>query len=97
MLCPYETGRGEEKMADVRGLSEKKFEALIGLLLRTGVALAATVVLAGGIFYLTKYGDLKPDYEFFGESRATCDPLEEYSRTRSRCIRAELFNLACCC
>lgn len=52
-------------MSEVHGLSEKRFEALIGLLLRTGVAVAATVVLAGGIFYLTKYGDLKPDYRIF--------------------------------
>ncbi|HXU21097.1 MAG TPA: DUF1634 domain-containing protein [Verrucomicrobiae bacterium] len=52
-------------MADVRGLSEKKFEALIGMLLRSGVVLAATVVLAGGVLYLTKYGGLKPDYRIF--------------------------------
>jgi uncharacterized membrane protein len=52
-------------MAEVHGLSEKRFEALIGLLLRTGVALAAAVVLAGGIFYLTKYGGVKPDYGIF--------------------------------
>ncbi len=52
-------------MADVHGLSEKRFEALIGMLLRTGVVLAATVVLAGGVFYLTKYGGLKPDYRIF--------------------------------
>ncbi|HEY6905099.1 MAG TPA: DUF1634 domain-containing protein [Candidatus Acidoferrales bacterium] len=52
-------------MTEVHGLSEKRLEELIGLLLRTGVALAATVVLAGGIFYLTKYGGLKPDYRIF--------------------------------
>ena len=52
-------------MAEVHGLSEKRFEALIGLLLRTGVVLAATVVLVGGILYLTKYGDSKPDYRIF--------------------------------
>lgn len=52
-------------MADVHGLSEKRFEALIGMLLRTGVVLAATVVLAGGVFYLTKYGSLKPNYRVF--------------------------------
>jgi uncharacterized membrane protein len=59
------TGFCEEKMTDVHGLSEKKFEALIGVLLRTGVVLAATVVLVGGVFYLTKYGGLKPDYRIF--------------------------------
>lgn len=52
-------------MTEVHGLSEKRFEALIGLLLRTGVLLAATVVLAGGILYLTKYGGLTPDYRIF--------------------------------
>ncbi len=52
-------------MTEVHGLSEKRFEALIGMLLRTGVVLAAMVVLAGGVFYLTKYGDVKPDYRIF--------------------------------
>jgi len=52
-------------MAEVHGLSEKRFEALIGILLRTGVVLAAIVVLAGGILFLAKYGDLKPDYRIF--------------------------------
>ena len=71
MLCPYETGRGdglqiEGKMAEVHGLSEKRFEALIGILLRTGVVLAAIVVLAGRRFlFLAKYGGLKPDYRIF--------------------------------
>lgn len=52
-------------MTEVHGLSEKRFEELIGLLLRTGVVLAAAVVLTGGVLYLTKYGDLKPDYRIF--------------------------------
>jgi uncharacterized membrane protein len=52
-------------MAEVHGLSEKRFEALIGILLRTGVLLAAIIVLAGGVLYLTKYGGVRPDYRIF--------------------------------
>lgn len=52
-------------MSEVHGLSEKKFEALIAMLLRTGVVLAATVVLAGGVFYLMKYGGVNPNYRVF--------------------------------
>jgi uncharacterized membrane protein len=47
------------------GLSEKRLDSLIGTLLRGGVILAATVVVAGGAFYLAKYGALKPDYRIF--------------------------------
>jgi len=47
------------------GLSEKRFESLIGTLLRAGMILAATVVLAGGALYLAKYGGGKPDYRIF--------------------------------
>jgi uncharacterized membrane protein len=46
-------------------LSEKRFESLIGTILRSGVILAAIVVLAGGTLYLAKYGNLKPDYRIF--------------------------------
>jgi uncharacterized membrane protein len=52
-------------MAEIHGLSEKRFEALIGILLRTGVLLAATVVLAGGVLFLAKYDEVKPDYRIF--------------------------------
>lgn len=47
------------------GLSDKRFESLIGTLLRAGVSLAASVVLAGGALYLAKYGAVKPDYRIF--------------------------------
>jgi uncharacterized membrane protein len=47
------------------GLSEERFESLIGTLLRTGVILAAAVVLAGGALYLAKYWRVKPDYRIF--------------------------------
>jgi uncharacterized membrane protein len=52
-------------MSESHGLSEKRFESLIGTLLRAGVVLAAAVVLAGGVLYLKKYGGVKPDYRIF--------------------------------
>ncbi|HBD07504.1 MAG TPA: DUF1634 domain-containing protein, partial [Syntrophobacteraceae bacterium] len=38
---------------------------IIGTLLRVGVALAALVVLVGGILYLHRYGNTFPDYRVF--------------------------------
>jgi uncharacterized membrane protein len=52
-------------MSESHGLSEKRFENLIGTLLRTGVVLAATVLAIGGVLYLIKYGATKPDYRIF--------------------------------
>ena len=53
-------------MAEVRhGISEQRFESVIGAMLRVGVVLAATVVLTGGALYLVKYGSVKPDYRLF--------------------------------
>ncbi len=49
---------------------EKDVEKTVGKLLRTGVIIASLVVLAGGIIYLNRYGNLtRPDYHVFkGES-----------------------------
>jgi uncharacterized membrane protein len=52
-------------MAFAHPISEKRFEALIGVMLRGGVTLAAVVVLAGGCLYLAKFGDVRPDYRVF--------------------------------
>jgi uncharacterized membrane protein len=52
-------------MATAHGISEKRFESLIGVMLRAGVMLAALVVLAGGCLYLAKFGDVPPDYRIF--------------------------------
>jgi uncharacterized membrane protein len=52
-------------MAFAHGISEKRFESLIGVMLRGGVLLAATVVLAGGSLYVAKFGDVRPDYRIF--------------------------------
>lgn len=45
--------------------NDKKIEEIVGNLLRAGVVIAASVVLAGGIFYLIRYGNAHPDYSFF--------------------------------
>jgi uncharacterized membrane protein len=52
-------------MVDVTETSDKHFEMLLGKLLRTGVALAAAVVLAGGVLYLMQYRGQTPQYEIF--------------------------------
>ncbi len=52
-------------MSQTHGISEKRFESLIGTLLRVGVILAAAVVATGGALYLLKYGAVKPDYRIF--------------------------------
>ena len=48
-----------------QGPSEETMEQFLGNLLRAGVVLAATVVLAGGILYLVRHGGEKPDYRVF--------------------------------
>lgn len=52
-------------MSAAHGISEKRFESLIGTMLRFGVVLAAAVVLVGGILYMMKFGAMKPDYRIF--------------------------------
>jgi len=53
-------------MADGRRqISEETLERMFGNLLRTGVLLAATVVLVGGIPYLARYGSRPPVYKIF--------------------------------
>jgi uncharacterized membrane protein len=75
-------------MTNAHGMSEKRFEGLIGNLLRAGVILAAAVVLTGGVLYLAKYGGQKPQYQVFrGEpsdlrqvSRIFTDAISLHSR-----------------
>lgn len=45
--------------------TDKRIETLVGAMLRTGVILAATVVLAGGVLYLTQNRGPRPDYAHF--------------------------------
>ena len=44
---------------------DQRIEIIIGTLLRTGVILAAAVVLVGGVLYLARYGHQVPDYKTF--------------------------------
>jgi uncharacterized membrane protein len=52
-------------MSGARGIGQKRFESLIGSMLRVGVILAATVVLVGGVLYLINFGAVTPDYRIF--------------------------------
>jgi uncharacterized membrane protein len=46
-------------------MSDKRAEEIIGILLRTGVTVAAVIVFAAGIPYLMQHGTEKPDYHTF--------------------------------
>jgi uncharacterized membrane protein len=45
--------------------TEHYLEELMSILLRAGVAISAAVVLAGGGYYLMKYGMQMPEYRVF--------------------------------
>ncbi len=45
--------------------TDEQVEQIVGTLLRSGVIIAALVVLVGGIFYLIRYGGTFPDYRVF--------------------------------
>jgi uncharacterized membrane protein len=51
--------------APAPAMSDKRAEEIIGILLRTGVTIAAIVVFAAGIPYLIQHGSAKPDYHIF--------------------------------
>ena len=48
--------------APAPAMSDKRAEEIIGILLRTGVTIAAIVVFAAGVPYLIQHGSAKPDY-----------------------------------
>jgi uncharacterized membrane protein len=45
--------------------TDRGIERTVGRLLRVGVTIAAAVVLAGGAFYLVRYGTALPEYRVF--------------------------------
>jgi uncharacterized membrane protein len=48
-----------------RAWTDEQVEQIVGTLLRSGVIVAASVVLVGGILYLIRYGATLPDYRVF--------------------------------
>jgi uncharacterized membrane protein len=56
-------------------MNDQKMEIAIGQLLRTGVLIAATVVLIGGLLYLSQTRGPRPDYAtFHGEAPELRNP-----------------------
>lgn len=45
--------------------TDQRLEVIISVLLRTGVIIAALVVLLGGVCFLSKHGDEQPEYHVF--------------------------------
>ena len=45
--------------------TDEQIDQILGKLLRTGVFLAAGVVLLGGLLYIANYGATTPDYRIF--------------------------------
>ena len=55
----------------MRGWTDRNMEQIVGVMLRTGVVLAAAVVLLGGAAYLVRHGSDLPEYSVFrGEPAA---------------------------
>ena len=75
-------------MAASQAWGDKRFEVMIGRLLRFGVIFAAAWVLAGGIHYLVQFGSAKPDYEVFrgepGGLRYTHEIIHEAMELNAR-------------
>ena len=71
-------------------LDEQRVDQTIGTLLRVGVILAASVVLAGGIWFLAKHGWSVPDYHSFrgepADLRRVTGIIGGVFRGRSRCL-----------
>jgi uncharacterized membrane protein len=64
------TNSGPEQTPPAFG--DQRMELLIGILLRTGVLLSASVVFLGGIVYLVRHGHAVADYRVF---RGELSPL----------------------
>ena len=50
---------------NLRPLTNEKMDEIVGNLLRAGVSLAAAVVFAGGLLYLSRHGTETPAYHVF--------------------------------
>lgn len=57
--------RGDDNLAADNLADDKRVDQIISVLLRTGVVLAAAVVLVGGAFYLLRHGSSPASYRTF--------------------------------
>ncbi|MGA7521875.1 MAG: DUF1634 domain-containing protein [Acidobacteriaceae bacterium] len=56
--------------------NDKRLETLVGVMLRTGVLLAAAVVLTGGVMYLIQSHGMRADYTHFTPEPAQFSTLK---------------------
>jgi uncharacterized membrane protein len=71
------------------GWNDTRIEIIVGILLRTGVILAAAVVLFGAVLYLTHYGHEIPDYRaFHGEPESLKRPVDIFHGVMQLSARA---------
>jgi len=75
-------------------MTDEKLEQMVGRLLQTGVALAASVVLAGGIWYLAQSGGAKVSYAHFRPSVRTLRALPTLPAARAVMLAGLLLLIA---
>jgi|HubBroStandDraft_3_1064219.scaffolds.fasta_scaffold126134_2 uncharacterized membrane protein len=72
-----------------RGWNDFRIEIIVGTLLRTGVIIAASVVLFGAVLYLTRHGHEIPNYaSFHGEPESLKSPVEIFQGVMHMSARA---------
>ena len=47
------------------GWTDERLENIVGRILQIGVIAAASIVLIGGVLYLSRYGSVSPHYDVF--------------------------------
>ena len=71
------------------GWNDFRIEIIVGTLLRTGVIIAAAVVLFGAVLYLTRHGHEIPNYaSFHGEPESLKSPVEIFQGVMHMSARA---------
>ncbi len=71
------------------GWNDYRIEIIVGTLLRTGVIIAASVVLFGAVLYLAQHGHEFPNYaSFHGEPENLKSPVEIFQGVMHMSARA---------
>jgi uncharacterized membrane protein len=74
-------------------MNDHRLELIIGQLLRTGVLLAAAMVLAGGILYLVQHHDDRVSYRAFSSSPQSTRTLRGIVRSASKGQSAAIIQI----